>query len=300
MAYEYKTDVDKQRGRLSESYKSKRFAPKLCEDRMYGKPCKYCKKVEKLYASKEEEDNDLASQCVARSTYYSNVWDLNDKASACQIYKYGIENWRTLQDFLTDDEEGVDFTNPSKCRPILLKRKGTGRYNTSYTLKLSQKSIVLPEKLLKRMHPLHNILKILEKESVDVWIPPQGVSKLAFMPPWSKEAEGDFYVELFFHWNTHLLDMEGETGEDEFKDEEEEDMGVGGGEGEDGDLDEELPPEEDDFDDMNRTELKRYIIKNKVNVRVRKKMTDDDIRNEIRSQTGESEEPFEDEDDIEY
>ena len=57
--------------------------------------------------------------------------------------------------------------------------------------------------------------------------------------------------------------------------------------------------EEDEFDDMDRSELKRYIVDNDLEIRVKKSMSDDDLRNEIRAAVAASGDSSNDEDDDE-
>ena len=85
---------------------------------------------------------------------------------------------------------------------------------------------------------------------------------------------------------------------DDDADEEDED----GEDDEDEDEDEDAD-ESDEFDEMERDELKKYIKKNKLDIRVTKTMSDDDLRDAIREKVNASEdedgEDDEDEDDTE-
>lgn len=73
-------------------------------------------------------------------------------------------------------------------------------------------------------------------------------------------------------------DLASEAEEDEASEAEEEP------EAEENDEPEEEEDDSDEFDGMNRTELKKYIKENGLNVRVMKKMSDDDIREAIRTE----------------
>lgn len=89
-------------------------------------------------------------------------------------------------------------------------------------------------------------------------------------------------------------DDDDETDED--ADEEDED-------GEDDEDEDEDADESDEFDEMERDDLKKYIKKNKLDIRVTKTMSDDDLRDAIREKVNASEdedgEDDEDEDDTE-
>lgn len=217
MVYKYKTDAGRQKGKAEKSYKSG-MTPEVCKSRMFGRPCSYCRKVELLYSSEDESDHKIAGKCRVRSTYYMNMVDIDKKEDGNQIYGSGIENWRTLIDFLPDDTgEGVDFTNPDGACAVLMMRRGTGPTNTKYSIKLSTKQFKVPSKYLGGMYPLHTVLDLIANDEVTIWIPEakSTPNRLLILPPWGEEAEGDFYFEVFYHWNVHLLGEEEEGADDE-------------------------------------------------------------------------------------
>lgn len=231
MAYKYKTDVARQRKKYEESYR-KRTTPEVCRKRMFGEPCERCEAVAKLYASGDEEDKVLAGKCRARSTYYMNIVDLAAKDEGVKVYGCGIQNWQTLQDLLPGDADsiddgGTDFTDPEGACAVILKRRGKG-LGSKYGIKLSQKSFKIPGKWLKEMHQLDTIIDLIAEDDDLVWVPKEGVSKILVMPPWGKEAQGDFYYEVLYHWNVDALGIssgadseevdEGEEFEDSFDD----------------------------------------------------------------------------------
>lgn len=87
-------------------------------------------------------------------------------------------------------------------------------------------------------------------------------------------------------------DDSSDDSDDEDADEEDED----GEDDEDEDEDEDAD-ESDEFDEMERDDLKKYIKKNKLDIRVTKTMSDDDLRDAIREKVNASEDDDEDEDD---
>lgn len=221
MAWKYKTNAAQQHKKSKDS--SNQFKPIVCQKRMYGKPCKLCNQVAKLNQSEDEDDKTIAGKCRSKSTYYMNVVDMMGKKTN-QILASGIQNWRDLISKLPDEDgEGVDFTDPDKARPILLSRKGKGR-NTKYTLNLSEKSIQIPTKYLKGMHPLHKVVDLLDDDDI-WWKPSEGKNKFLVLPPWGPEADGDFFSEVFFHWNADLLGATEEGDEDGFGDTDDEGFG---------------------------------------------------------------------------
>lgn len=76
---------------------------------------------------------------------------------------------------------------------------------------------------------------------------------------------------------------------DDDADEEDEDEDEDGEDDEDEDAD-----ESDEFDEMERDDLKKYIKKNKLDIRVTKTMSDDDLRDAIREKVNASEDEDED------
>ncbi|MCK4777156.1 MAG: hypothetical protein KAS39_02190 [Actinomycetia bacterium] len=206
MAYEYKTNAQKAH---TAKKQSGRIPKEVCKKRMFGKPCKRCSQVAKLAQSNDEDDKTIASKVKAKSTYYMNIVPMvkgNSKVEKVnRIYPSGISNWRDMIANLPDsDGDGFDFTDPSQARPIILERKGKGR-STTYTLKISEKRIKVPESFLKKMFPLHKILDYIDNDDL-FFIPDEGKNKFLVLPPWGKEADGEFWKEGFFHWNVDLLD----------------------------------------------------------------------------------------------
>jgi len=277
----YKTDTSKAKKAVEKSGRSGQ-GPEVCVKRMHGDPCKYCKKVEMLYASKAEEDKAIATRCRARATFYMNVLDLDNKDAGVQIYGSGIENWRTLVGLLPDsehDEDRVDFTDPESASAILLKRSGKG-LDTSYVISVSNKKFELPAAYLKKMHNLSNILDIVADESAQMFVPEDGKThRLYIFPPWGKDADGDFWKEVFYHWNTNLLALDDEGGDagfesgksekggkSEFKDE-----AFSAGD------DEEKDELKEKLDKMSKRELINFITAEDIDITVERKMPEEEI-----------------------
>jgi hypothetical protein len=221
MAWKYKTNAKQQHEKSAAA--GNMFKPVVCTKRNYGKPCKHCDAIAKLSQSEDEDDKKIAGKCRARGTYYMNVVDMVGK-KVNQIYASGITNWKELIENLPDDEgDGVDFTDPDKAYPILLKKTGKG-LSTRYVLRISQKPIKIPGKYLNGMFELHTVLDLLDKEGIE-YLPQQGKNKFLILPPWGKEAKGDFFYEVFYHWNTDLLGAAAESGDDEFDSPDDDELG---------------------------------------------------------------------------
>jgi len=208
----YKTNAEKA---YKAKAKSGKVAKEVCEKRWFGKPCKYCAQVAKLNNG-DEDDKNIASKTRSKGTYYMNVIPLIKGGSkisekVVKVYPSGINNWRDMIALLPDsDGDGVDFTDPDKMRPIILERKGKGR-NTTYSLKLAENAIKLPPKFLEKMHKLNKLLDFIDEDD-KFFLPEEGKNKFLVLPPWSEEADGEFWFEGFFHWNVDLLMGAGEDG----------------------------------------------------------------------------------------
>lgn len=207
MAY----DVDYSRQKRKAREQGRSAGPIICKKRMgLSKSCEYCDAVAKLYQSEEKSDKDLASKCRARSTFYMNIVDLDNKEDGAQIYGCGVENWRDLLDRLPDpddsDDDGIDYIKPSSARTVIIKRRGVG-LKTDYTISIGNKKLIIKKRWLKSLHPLHKVQELIDNDEVELWKPKKGKNRLYICPPWSKKAEGDFYYESIYHWNTDGLNL---------------------------------------------------------------------------------------------
>ncbi|MBW8001677.1 MAG: hypothetical protein FVQ80_06605 [Planctomycetes bacterium] len=214
----YRTDVSKQRKKSEES--SNKNAPIICDLRTYGKPCGYCKEADRLKAKEDKEEKDLGYRVQVRSTFYMNVVDLDHKAEGVRIYGSGIENWRTLIDLLPEDDQddSPDFTNPDEACAVIIKRRGTGMTNTKYVLKLGVKTFKVPDKWVESAHDLSKVLSLIDVEGFELWKPREGRNNILILGPWSEEAEGNFYQEIFYHWGVSGLGLGADGEVDDFED----------------------------------------------------------------------------------
>lgn len=216
----YDIDYSRQKRKVREQGRS--AGPTVCAKRMgTSKTCEYCDAVAKLYRSDEKDDKNLAGRCRARSTFYMNIIDLNDKSSGVQVYGCGVENWRDLLDRLPDpddpDDGGIDYIKPSSARPVIIKRRGSG-LKTDYTISIGSSEINIKKKWLNSTYSLHKIVELIEKDELELWKPKKGKNKIYIFPPWSKKAEGDFYYEVIYHWNTESLVIAKDEEKDEDND----------------------------------------------------------------------------------
>lgn len=238
MSTTYEVDYSRQKTKAREQGRS--GGPVICKKRMgMAKSCAMCDAVAKLYQSEKQADKDIASKCRGRSTFYMNIVDLNDKASGVQVYGCGVENWRDLLDRLPDpddsDDEGIDYIKPSSAKAVIIKRKGAG-INTKYTISIGNNTLQVKKSWLKSMHSLEKIVELIEKDELELWKPKKGKNKIYILPPWSKKAEGDFYFEVVYHWNSELLALGKKKSKDDDEDWDSDDEDWDSDNSEDGDI----------------------------------------------------------------
>jgi hypothetical protein len=117
-----------------------------------------CAHVKGLYATKNPEDAELAKELRAKQRLFSSVVDLDDQVytdrdvsnwvelrgdqpfpfkvgdTKIQLYSYGYTVFNQLLDILTD---GVDISDLNKGFDVFLTRKGKGKQDTEYNLRLN-------------------------------------------------------------------------------------------------------------------------------------------------------------------
>lgn len=126
-----------------------------------GGTCEVCDLVAQLRASGSPADNEIAKQLYAKRRLYSNIIDLKDPVytqadmdsweenarggdechfevgdTKVQVYSYGTTIYRQLLDFLQDEIDLTDFSEPTELK---LVREGKG-LNTSYRLRINTRS----------------------------------------------------------------------------------------------------------------------------------------------------------------
>lgn len=218
----YKTNISKTKQAEKNTGGTQGIFKVMCMKRMAGKPCKYCDQVAELYQGSEEE-KILAGKTRAKSSFFFNVIPLKGENKGKNlIAEWGIGIWRSLMNSLPDDEsdeDGVDFTDPDESYPVIINREGVG-LKTEYTVTIGRKALKVPEKSLKKMFNLSELVEMIEADDVPL-VPKlvEGDNKFLVLPPWGEDADGVFFKEVLFHWNLNLLEAppdgdESELGED--------------------------------------------------------------------------------------
>ena len=224
--------------------------------------------------------------------------------------------------FSEDEDEVIEvdpFTDPDEGLPINVtyrknpnKKKGENYYEVAFPKKVSARPLTDEE--IEYFMSLKPLSEVIGK---------YGMRDFERALEGLQNFDEDNEIGLFEDdaWLEHLEEIKAQYDADDEEDEapkkktavkkttvkktapapEEDDEDAAEAEGEDDEEDdaEEQENDGDEFDDMDRSELKKYISKNGLNVSVKKSMSDDDLREAIRAASKATDDDEEEEDDDE-
>lgn len=224
--------------------------------------------------------------------------------------------------FSEDEDEVIEvdpFTDPDEGLPINVtyrknpnKKKGENYYEVAFPKKVSARPLTDEE--IEYFMSLKPLSEVIGK---------YGMRDFERALEGLQNFDEDNEIGLFEDdaWLEHLEEIKAQYDSDDEEDEapkkktavkkttvkktapapEEDDEDADEAEGEDDEEDdaEEQENDGDEFDDMDRSELKKYISKNGLNVSVKKSMSDDDLREAIRAASKATDDDEEEEDDDE-
>jgi hypothetical protein len=248
------------------------------------------------YADKIDGDNPLRAK----------VWE----------FKKMVRDALNRLAFNEDDDEPIDvdpFTDVDEGLPVLVtyrkkpnKKKGENYYDVSFPKKVSARPLTDDE--IEYFMSLKPIQEVVGRYGIRDF-----EKALEGLQNFDEENEIGLFDDD--NWLEHLEEIKSQYDSEEPEQDEEEDEKPKKNskksskkekepEPEEEDEDEEAEEEEseeDEFTDMDRNELKKYISKNKLDITVKKSMSDEEIRNLIRANNVEEkeEEPEEEEEDDE-
>lgn len=104
----------------------------FCPDFTIDEPCPICEFRQEMYNAGDNASKELAQSLKATRRYWMNVIDRNAKDKGPQIFTPGIKIAGPIIGFLTDPEYGDLIFDEEKGLDIVVKRSGTGRYDTTY------------------------------------------------------------------------------------------------------------------------------------------------------------------------
>lgn len=222
--------------------------------------------------------------------------------------------------FSEDEDEVIEvdpFTDPDEGLPINVtyrknpnKKKGENYYEVAFPKKVSARPLTDEE--IEYFMSLKPLSEVIGK---------YGMRDFERALEGLQNFDEDNEIGLFEDdaWLEHLEEIKAQYDSDDEEDEapkkktavkkttvkktapapEEDDEDADEAEGEDDEEDdaEEQENDGDEFDDMDRSELKKYISKNGLNVSVKKSMSDDDLREAIRAASKATDDDEEEDDD---
>ena len=201
--------------------------------------------------------------------------------------------------FNEDDDEPIDvdpFTDVDEGLPVLVtyrkkpnKKKGENYYDVSFPKKVSARPLTDDEiEYFMSLKPIQEVVGHYGIRDFE--------KALEGLQNFDEENEIGLFDDD--NWLEHLEEIKSQYDSEEEREEEEEKPKKNSKksskkekeqepeEDEEEDEDEEAEEEEseeDEFTDMDRNELKKYISKNKLDITVKKSMSDEEIRNLIRA-----------------
>jgi hypothetical protein len=105
-----------------------------CPQEMAGSECPLCRRIEKLKGTGNGADWKAAKKLFPRRRVYARVIDMNHPEKGQQIYAFGKTVHDGLLAIKNNPKLGGDFVHPLKGREIIIARKGTGQFDTEYTV----------------------------------------------------------------------------------------------------------------------------------------------------------------------
>lgn len=106
-----------------------------CPRMMQRQPCPACAEAERLKATGNPADADLASGLFARRRVFANVIDRANPEKGPRIVGFGKTVHEQLVALRTDEDAGGDYTHPIEGFDIIIERVGTSKNDTKYTVR---------------------------------------------------------------------------------------------------------------------------------------------------------------------
>ena len=143
---------------------SRRFA---CPKKLGVGPCYICEQVAVLRDG-DETDKDMAGDLAAGRQYYINIIDLkepknDDGTPKVQLYTAGITVFKEMVDYFCDPQWG-DFSDPEDGFVVVIKRTGTGKKNTRYSVRLDKNRSKLEQDLWPALDSMNDLDLVLPVE----------------------------------------------------------------------------------------------------------------------------------------
>jgi hypothetical protein len=260
----------------------------VCPRSTLNQPCPICRFIRqrKQEGGLTEEEEKALQESQPKERQLFNIFDPAEPEKGVQILEMSFHLFgKKLEAELrgTEEDEGSEdvflFADPLEGRMLRVVveevNKGGYTYHDCVSIRFLERKKALPEGIEKKVHDLDKMIKVLSFEELQNIFESDGEA-----PPQTSETQSEPKPEA----------EEDETLPTDENEQEEEEQ-------------EETPPEEeepegDKFEEMDRSELKAYIKKNELGIRVTKGKTEDDLRKEIR-ELEQEQEPEEEEEEEE-
>jgi hypothetical protein len=116
-----------------------------CPLKMLGKPCPVCQKVSALRASGNPADYDLAGDYLPRLRIYGSIIVRGivrgEEDKGPRVCAFG----KSIHEELLSIREDGDFTDPISGFDVTITRVGTGKNDTSYSVKAARENTPLAD-----------------------------------------------------------------------------------------------------------------------------------------------------------
>lgn len=135
-------------------------------------PCPACQRAEEMRNSGNPADADLASDLFARRRVFANVIDRGEPEKGPRILAFGKTVHEQLVAMRDDEDAGGDYTNPEDGFDVIIKRVGTGKNDTKYSVSPARENTPLAktaeqmQEWIDAQHNLENYARVDSPEDL--------------------------------------------------------------------------------------------------------------------------------------
>lgn len=130
------------------------------------KPCIVCAKADKLKATGQDSDFELAKDLFPKRRVYANVIDRAHPDSGPKVLAFGKMIHEDLIKLRKNEDWGGDFTHPETGFDVVIERKGSGKNDTEYTVSPRKQTKLENFDWIQMQHDLERYAKVLTEEQI--------------------------------------------------------------------------------------------------------------------------------------
>ena len=112
--------------------------PRNAEEGMRDR-CPACEQAQKLRSTGLKVDRDKAWELMPKLRVFANVIDRNSEEDGPLVLGFGKMIFEELTALRKDEDAGGDYTHPTKGFDVIIERQGTGKMDTSYSVRIARK-----------------------------------------------------------------------------------------------------------------------------------------------------------------